>query len=135
MGSVEKGRIHLAFLCDDVRNELQNKISYMGVFGRFNVMDFEKPVPPFYVASQWHFDDRGLKKIALVLVDDNNNELQRTGGEILVDKEEKNEFDAYGLNLNIGISALKFGKAGRYFFVFKLEDNEIARLPILVEKA
>ena len=42
----------LCTLCDDVRFELGNKHTLVGLFDTFNVTDFAQPLPPFRVFAR-----------------------------------------------------------------------------------
>jgi len=133
--AVELPKVQYAFFCDDVRREIGDKPSYMGVFGKFHVDDFEKPLRPFYVASLWLFEDQGPKTITVRLIDNEGRDVRkRVEVEIPRLGEEKNEFDAYGLNFHIGIANLKVERPGTYFVLFKLGEREMARVPFLVRE-
>lgn len=131
--AVELPKVQYAFFCEDVRREIGDKPSYMGVFGKFHVDDFEKPLRPFYVASLWLFEARDPKKITVRLIDNQGRDVRkRVEVEIPRLDEEKNEFGAYGLHFHMGITNLKLEGPGIYFVLFKLGEREMARVPFIV---
>ena len=52
-------RILIASLCDDVREELGGKVSIMGIFNQFRVVDFRNPMPPFWIYARVEFEQEG----------------------------------------------------------------------------
>ena len=50
-------------MCDDVRQEVGDRYSIMGVWQIAAIRDFTKPVPPFTVLAHWIFPDAGTYKI------------------------------------------------------------------------
>ncbi len=126
-------RIEYAFLCEDVRREIGEKNSYMGVFSKFHVDDFEKPLRPFYVVCLWLFDDQSPKKLIIRLADEDGADIRkRVELETPHLEGERNEYGAYGLNFHFGIPNLKLEGPGKYFVIFKLGEREIKRVPFLV---
>src|SRR4029450_10624082 len=52
-------------LCDDVRFELGNKHTLVGLFDTFNVADFAQPLPPFRVFARFALDAPGTHPVGL----------------------------------------------------------------------
>lgn len=55
----------LCTLCDDVRFELGNKHTLIGLFDTFNVTDFAQPLPTFRVFVRFALDAPGPHPVAL----------------------------------------------------------------------
>ncbi len=55
----------LCTLCDDVRFELGNKHTLVGLFDTFNVADFAQPLAPFRVFARFALDAPGTHEIKL----------------------------------------------------------------------
>ena len=53
----------LCTLCDDVRFELGNKHTLVGLFDTFNVADFAQPLPPFRVFARFALDTPGSHEV------------------------------------------------------------------------
>jgi len=58
----------LCTLCDDVRFELGNKHTLVGLFDTFNVADFAQPLPPFRVFARFALDTPGSHEVKLQIV-------------------------------------------------------------------
>src|SRR5215469_2964906 len=55
-------------LCDDVRFELGNKHTLVGLFDTFNVADFAQPLPAFRVFARLALDTPGTHEVKLQIV-------------------------------------------------------------------
>ncbi|MCW5893055.1 MAG: hypothetical protein KIT14_21270 [bacterium] len=55
----------LCTLCDDVRFEVGNKHTLVGLFDTFNVTDFAQPLPPFRVFARLAVDAPGTHTVVL----------------------------------------------------------------------
>jgi hypothetical protein len=55
-------------LCDDVRFELGNKHTLVGLFDTFNVADFAQPLPAFRVFARFALDSPGSHPVGLCIV-------------------------------------------------------------------
>ena len=58
----------LCTLCDDVRFELGNKHTLVGLFDTFNVADFAQPLPPFRVFARFALDAPGSHPVGLCIM-------------------------------------------------------------------
>jgi hypothetical protein len=66
----EKGlRLSYTIFCDDVRLEVGNKLSLMGVFHQILVQHFPVTVMKFAVVTQWRGEGRHLSEVR-ILTDD-----------------------------------------------------------------
>ncbi len=59
------GQLIFCTLCDDVRFELGNKHTLVGLFDTFNVADFAQPLPPFRVFARFALDTPGSHPVSL----------------------------------------------------------------------
>ena len=71
MAKVDEGKLKLAYtvFCDDVRLEIGNKLSLMGVFHQVLVQHFPVTVMKFAVVTQWRGEGRHLSEVR-ILTDD-----------------------------------------------------------------
>ena len=71
MQNVEEGKLRLAYtvFCDDVRLEVGNKLSLMGVFHQILVQHFPVTVMKFAVVTQWRGEGRHMSEVR-ILTDD-----------------------------------------------------------------
>src|SRR5829696_3267095 len=71
MQNVEEGKLRLAYtlFCDDVRLEVGNKLSLMGVFHQIMVQHYPVTVMKFAVVTQWRGAGRHLSEVR-ILTDD-----------------------------------------------------------------
>jgi hypothetical protein len=67
----EEGKLRLAYtvFCDDVRLEVGNKLSLMGVFHQILVQHFPVTVMKFAVVTQWRGQGRHLSEVRILTGD------------------------------------------------------------------
>jgi hypothetical protein len=68
-GNEEKMRMAYTVFCDDVRLEVGNKLSLMGVFHQILVQHFPVTVMKFAVVSQWRGEGRHLSEVRILTGD------------------------------------------------------------------
>ncbi len=68
-GNEEKLRLAYTIFCDDVRLEVGNKLSLMGVFHQILVQHFPVTVMKFAVVSQWRGEGRHLSEVRILTAD------------------------------------------------------------------
>ena len=68
MQNVEEGKLRLAYtvFCDDVRLEVGNKLSLMGVFHQILVQHFPVTVMKFAVVTKWRGNGRHLSEVRIL---------------------------------------------------------------------
>src|SRR5436190_23117331 len=71
MDSTEKTKLELAYtlFCDDVRLEIGNKLSYMGVFQTIIVPQMPVWLPKLAVVNHWRGDGVHLSEVRILLPD------------------------------------------------------------------
>jgi hypothetical protein len=71
MAKVEEGKMKLAYtiFCDDVRLEVGNKLSLMGVFHQILVQHVPVTVMKFAVVTQWRGEGRHLSEVRILTAD------------------------------------------------------------------
>ncbi len=71
MEKVNEGELRLAYtiFCDDVRLEVGNKLSLMGVFHQVLVQHFPVTVMKFAVVTQWRGQGRHLSEVRILTAD------------------------------------------------------------------
>jgi hypothetical protein len=71
MENSEEGKLRLAYtvFCDDVRLEVGNKLSLMGVFHQIMVQHFPVTVMKFAVVTQWRGSGRHLSEVRILTGD------------------------------------------------------------------
>ena len=71
MQNVEEGKLRLSYtvFCDDVRLEVGNKLSLMGVFHQVLVQHFPVTVMKFAVVTQWRGHGRHLSEVRILTGD------------------------------------------------------------------
>ncbi|HEX8723057.1 MAG TPA: hypothetical protein VF736_20735 [Pyrinomonadaceae bacterium] len=62
-------QLNYTIFCDDVRLEVGNKLSLMGVFHQIAVQQFPVSVLKFAVVSQWRGDGRYLSEVRILTPD------------------------------------------------------------------
>src|SRR5436190_22823331 len=71
MDSTEKTKLELAYtlFCDDVRLEVGNKLSYMGVFQTIIVPQLPVWLPKLAVVNHWRGDGVHLSEVGILMPD------------------------------------------------------------------
>ena len=71
MQNVEEGKLRLSYtlFCDDVRLEVGNKLSLMGVFHQILVQHLPVTVMKFAVVTQWRGHGRHLSEVRILTGD------------------------------------------------------------------
>jgi hypothetical protein len=71
MDSTEDQKLELAYtlFCDDVRLEVGNKLSYMGVFQNIVVPNFPVWLPKLAVVNHWRGDGAHLSEVRILMPD------------------------------------------------------------------
>jgi len=54
-----------SIICDDVRHEVGGKVSLMGVFSNFSVVNFMQPLPRFHIHAVIAVDGEGDHRVAI----------------------------------------------------------------------
>ncbi|MDT7690146.1 MAG: hypothetical protein QOJ70_2470 [Acidobacteriota bacterium] len=65
----DKLQLSYTLFCDDVRLEVGNKLSLMGVFHQILVQHFPVTVMKFAVVSQWRGEGRHLSEVRILTAD------------------------------------------------------------------
>jgi hypothetical protein len=65
-GNADKLQLAYTIFCDDVRLEVGNKLSLMGVFHQILIQHFPVTVMKFAVVSQWRGDGRHLSEVRIL---------------------------------------------------------------------
>lgn len=65
----EKLKLNYTIFCDDVRLEVGNKLSLMGVFHQIVVQQFPVTLLKFAVVSQWRGEGRSLSEVRILTPD------------------------------------------------------------------
>jgi hypothetical protein len=71
MAKADESKLKLAYtiFCDDVRLEVGNKLSLMGVFHQILVQHFPVTLMKFAVVTQWRGDGRHLSEVRILTAD------------------------------------------------------------------
>ncbi len=117
-------QVLLCTLCDDVRTEVGNKHTLVGVFDSFNVVDYEQPLPKFHVFAKFGIEAGGTYPFRLTVSDDAGEMRSELRGEF----EARERSDASGLFegvLNLAIAGMQIPRAGRYTVRFTIGDTSL----------
>jgi len=111
-------KVFIAVLCDDVRHEFNNKFSLMGIFSRWNVVDFTKPLPPFHVFARIGFEAEGDHPIEVELrTAEGERRFLMQGVAHLEGKDEVT--DLYLTNIEFKLENLMIPRPGNYEFAIR----------------
>ena len=127
----------LAVLCDDVRREINNKHSLIGIFTTFGITDFTKPVPRFHLFARLEFEKFGKSSVAVELKSAEGRQLLRLQGNVEIkatDKEPSNPASKLlTSDLDLVLENLKLPGPGEFEFVLKEDTNILKTLSFRAE--
>src|SRR5215210_1766825 len=118
MAKRDEGKLNLAYtiFCDDVRLEVGNKLSLMGVFHQIMVQHYPVTVMKFAVVTQWRGEGRHLSEVR-ILTDDGQHP-------IVLAEPSPFEFASGGVANNISFFFnVEFPAPGRYRVQTLIDSN------------
>jgi hypothetical protein len=114
----------LCTLCDDVRFELGNKHTLVGLFDTFNVADFAQPLPPFRVFARIALDAPGSHPVTLTVANADGDFRVEVAGrlEARAPSEVSGRFEAV---FAAGLNALRLPRPGRYDVRLTVDGQDV----------
>jgi hypothetical protein len=111
-------------LCDDVRFELGNKHTLVGLFDTFNVADFAQPLPAFRVFARFALDGAGTHPVVLRIVNPEGDfRVEVTGRlEARTPSEVSGRFETV---FAATLAALRIPRPGRYEIQLSIDGREV----------
>jgi hypothetical protein len=131
---MEKAEILLAVLCDDVRHEVNGKVSLMGIFDTFNVAAYTAPLPTFHIFAKVGVLNEGTHPVTLRIrseAGDFNNEL---AGQMLTQTLDEVS-GRYVSNIDLAINGMTLPRPGRYQVSFVVDSQELAACGFIARTA
>ena len=129
---MENCQVLVAAVCDDVRHEVSNKKSLMGLFTDLSVSDYQQPLPPFTVFVKLGFQNSGTYTVGF-----NVNSHEGDFGFSLsgpVEATVQNEaHERYVVDMNVGLSNLKVPREGRYSVEVTVDGRAVTHIPFVVK--
>ena len=107
------GPVILAAICDDVRHEVGNKVSLMGIFNQFLIADFQQPLRPFKVYAKLRFTAEGQHTVAFRFANLQGDFNIRMEAPVVATREDP-VFGGYTANVEVGVDNLKLPRPGEY---------------------
>jgi hypothetical protein len=123
----------LCTLCDDVRFEVGNKHTLIGLFDTFNVSDFSQPLPSFRVFARLAVDAPGSHKVLLLIQHvETDFRVEVTGR---VDARQPSEVTGrFEAIFSATLAAIQLPGAGRYNVRFTIGSTDIGGCAFLVHE-
>src|SRR5262245_69541 len=117
-------RLILCTLCDDVRFELGNKHTLVGLFDTFNVTDFAQPLPPFRIFARIALDAPGSHPVGLHITNAEGDFRVEVAGRL----EARTPSEVSGLFESVfaaALGALRLPRPGRYDVRLSVDGQDI----------
>jgi hypothetical protein len=115
-------------LCDDVRLEIGNKLSFMGVFQNIMVQQLPLPLLKFAVVSHWQGEGTFLSTVQILTPDKREA--------IVVSQPTSFEITSGGFADNISFFVnVTFPRAGQYWVQTLIDSNLFAEQQLTVSDA
>lgn len=112
-------------VCDDIRHEMSNKISLIGVYDDLNINSIPAILPKLCFAVLLHGISKPFKKIQIHFIPPDEQPVD------LGTKDPPKDFDFRNLNINTVLSPFKIEKTGEYIWEVRFDD---AKKPAIVHK-
>ena len=111
-------------LCDDVRFEMGNKHTLVGLFDTFNVADFAQPLPPFRIFARFALDTPGSHPVGLTISNaEGDFRVEVTGRlEARAPSEVSGRFESV---FAATLSALRVPRPGRYEVRLSVDGQDV----------
>jgi hypothetical protein len=121
-------------LCDDVRFELGNKHTLVGLFDTFNVADFAQPLPAFRVFARFALDSPGSHPVGLRIENaDGDFRVEVVGRlEARTPSEVSGRFESV---FAATLAALRVPRPGRYELRLSVDGEEVGGCAFLAVPA
>ena len=127
-------QVILAGICDNVRDEIRGKKSFMGLLTTFNVSDYQQPLPNFAIFIRFGFKTEGPHQINLEIRSRQGDFSMGIQGQVQVARGGKDQaYDRYIADLTMNLNGLKIPREGQYIVNIKIADVEIAHVPFFVK--
>ncbi len=127
-------RLTLCTLCDDVRFEVGNKHTLVGLFDTFNVADFARPLPPFRIFARIGLEQAGIHPLVVRLASAEGNFRVEMAGQL--DARAPNEVSGlFEAVFTVGLNTLRLPRAGRYEVQFVVGGQEIGGCAFLARSS
>lgn len=124
-------RILLCTLCDDVRLEVGNKHTLVGLFDTFNVVDFTQPLPPFSIFARIGLEEEGQHPFGLRLVSEEGDFRVELGGQLEA-RTQSEVTDLFEGVVNVKIGGMRLPRPGRYHVRFTVDARELEGCSFIV---
>ncbi len=124
--------VHVAVLCDDVRQEVNGKLSLMGLFTDFNVSNYQQPLPKFTVFVRLGFHSQGRRTLKLEARSHEGDFGVGFQGPI----EANNQTDGYQqyiADVNFVFENVKIPREGLYSVDVSVDDHVVVQIPFVVK--
>ena len=124
----------LCTLCDDVRFELGNKHTLVGLFDTFNVADFAQPLPPFRVFARFALDAPGTHPVGLRVANAEGDFRVEVSGrlEARAPSEVSGRFESV---FAATLASLRVPRPGRYEVTLSVDGHELGGCAFLAVAA
>ncbi len=124
----------LCTLCDDVRFEMGNKHTLVGLFDTFNVADFAQPLPAFRVFARFALDAPGAHPVGLRITNAEGDFRVEVAGrlEARAPSEVSGRFESV---FAATLASLRVPRPGRYDVQFVVSGQEMGGCAFLAVPA
>jgi hypothetical protein len=131
---MDEPQILLAVLCDDVRHEINGKVSLMGIFDTFNVAAYTAPLPPFHIFAKVGVASEGTHSVTLRIRSEEGDFNTELAGQMLTQgRDELTE--RYVSNIDLALTGMTIPRPGRYQVAFVVDGQELAACGFIARTA
>lgn len=130
--------VKLAALADYASVSKDDKLNILGIFQDINTEAFPVTIPHIYVvfsceAGEAEYGKKLSVRVTLLDEDNDGNEVLSLEGGAEVGRPRHSD-DSVIVNTVVGLNFVHFVHAGNYRFLFSVEDEEIASIPLRANK-
>lgn len=129
---MENCQVFVAVVCDDVRREIHNKKSLMGLVTGFSVSNYQQPLPRFTVFVKLGFQKSGTYTVVFNVKSHEGDFGFSLSGP--VEATVQNEaYQRYVVDMDVGLSNLKVPREGQYFVEVTVDGQAVTHIPFVVK--
>jgi hypothetical protein len=130
--------VNLVTLADYAALSIDNKLNILGIYQDINARTFPAVVPHMYAVLSCEAEPTEYGKklpVRVALLDEDNDASEVVALEGLMEvAQPKHSFDRVTVNQVVGLSFVHFEHPGNFRFSFSVQGDEIASLPLRVNK-
>lgn len=122
----------LALLCDDVRIENNGKQILIGLFDKFNVVDFARPLPTFHIFMKVGLESPTPVEMVIRIASLQGDFGSTLSGQLQPDQNLDAATERYVATIDLSINGIRVPRPGRYYVAITIGTTELQAVSFFV---